>query len=499
MAVDSAQNLYTILGVPPSATADDIRNAYRTAARRFHPDANQHPGAAAQFRDIAAAYETLSNTATRESYDLKRRGVEEKPYFSLRVTASKRVLPLLDEPQVLYVLAELVPERGKTQGKSDINLNLTLIIDHSTSMNGVRLERTRAAAYQIIDQLTPDDILSIVAFHDRAEVLVPAGPVTDKAATKALIATMQAAGATEMFQGLDAGYKENQRKASKKYLNHILLITDGRTYGDEEQCLELAEKAAVKGIGISAMGIGDEWNDKFLDQLASRTGGTSEYINSVNAVVRFMNDRVRSLARSLAERVTISIAPDHDITIESAFRIAPSAQPVDISTDPIQVGQLQVGRNTSIIFQLQIPNGQEVGFRSLLRVSARGDILREQREYLAVADMTIEFAEEPEVEEPPLPILDALGKLTLYRMQEKAEEALQRGDVREATRRLETLATRLLSAGQESLANAAMAEAKRVATTNMLSDEGQKALKYGTRLLIGAPNQETNEQPVSQG
>src|SRR5678810_112517 len=102
MSMDSAHNLYTVLGVPPSATPEDIRSAYRTAARRFHPDANQHPGAASQFRDIAAAYEVLSNETARGAYDIKRRGVEEKPYFSLRVTPSKRVLPLLDEPQVLY-------------------------------------------------------------------------------------------------------------------------------------------------------------------------------------------------------------------------------------------------------------------------------------------------------------------------------------------------------------------------------------------------------------
>jgi Ca-activated chloride channel family protein len=83
-------------------------------------------------------------------------------------------------------------------------------------------------------------------------------------------------------------------------------------------------------------------------------------------------------------------------------------------------------------------------------------------------------------------ILDALGKLTLYRMQERAEASLARGDVQEATRQLENLATRLLSAGQEELANAAMAEAQRVSHTNMLSEKGHKVLKYGTRHLLAA-------------
>ncbi len=144
--------------------------------------------------------------------------------------------------------------------------------------------------------------------------------------------------------------------------------------------------------------------------------------------------------------------------------------------------------NASIIFQLQVPPTTEEGFRSLIRIDVTADIMRQQRnDYKVVADMSIEFAKESPAEEAPLAILDALSKLTLYRMQEKAQEAMARGDVKEATKRLENLATRLLNAGQENLANAAMAEAKRVSETNMLSDEGGKALKYGTRLLLAAP------------
>ncbi|MEP7284436.1 MAG: VWA domain-containing protein [Chloroflexota bacterium] len=499
--MNAAQDLYAILGVPPGAPIDDIRSAYRSAARRLHPDVNSHPGAATQFRDIAAAYDVLSDPIARDKYDLKRKSPSsERAYFTLRVTPSKRVLPILAEPQVIYVLVELVPERPRTAEKGDSNLNLTLVIDHSTSMNGLRLERTRAAAFQIIDQLTERDILSVVAFSDRAEVLVPANYITDKSAIKANIAIMQASGATEIFQGLDEGFKENRKHAAKRYVNHIILLTDGRTYGDEQACLDLAARAAVAGVGISAMGLGDEWNDAFLDQLASRTGGTSEYVSSPGAVVRFLNDRVRALGRSLAERVMVSLAPDPDIKIESAFRLSPSAQPVSINADPIPIGQLQTGRIASMIFQLQVPPSQKPGFRNLLRIDVTGDIMREQMPgYKAIADISLELSTHPPAEEPPLAILDGLGKLTLYRMQEKAEEALARGDVHEATRRLETLATRLLSAGHDGLASAAIAEARRVASTNMLSDEGHKALKYGTRLLIAAPSDSPPIDPAVSG
>lgn len=487
-------DLYAVLGVPPNASDEDIRRAYRMAARRLHPDLNTHSGAALQFREITGAHETLSDPVTRANYDMKRRQAgQERQYFSLRVTPSSRTLQTLSEPQVLYLLLEMVPDRSIDRRQTTAPLNLTLIIDRSTSMNGPRLERTKIAAHQIIDQLSQNDVLSVVMFSDRAEILIKAMPLADKAFAKTLITTMQASGGTEIFHGLTMGWEQNLVYQSPNFINHMILITDGRTYGDEALCLALADKAAVAGVGISAMGIGDEWNDQFLDQLAGRTGGTSQYISSPNAVVRFLNDKVKTLGQSLAERMTLSIAPDPDIKIESAFRLMPSAQPLIAENDPVPLGQMQNGQSISVLLQLQLPALTQPGFRSVVRLVAGGDIFWDQRRrYEVVADTSVEVSPRPPEEEPPLAILDALGKLTLYRMQQKAAEAASAGEVREATRRLEALATRLLAAGQEELANAAMAEARRMSSTNSLSDEGQKALKYGTRmLLLAAPTKDS--------
>src|SRR2546429_4199303 len=63
-------DFYIVLGVERAATIGDIKRAYKRLARRFHPDIN--PGdrlAAAQFRQIAEAYETLSDPDRRRLYD----------------------------------------------------------------------------------------------------------------------------------------------------------------------------------------------------------------------------------------------------------------------------------------------------------------------------------------------------------------------------------------------------------------------------------------------
>src|SRR6266513_2644125 len=63
-------DFYIVLGLERGATVGDIKRAYKRLARRFHPDIN--PGdrmAAAQFRQIAEAYETLSDPDRRRRYD----------------------------------------------------------------------------------------------------------------------------------------------------------------------------------------------------------------------------------------------------------------------------------------------------------------------------------------------------------------------------------------------------------------------------------------------
>lgn len=67
---DHVRDLYEILGVARTASADEIRSAYRKLARKYHPDIN--PGnqqAEDRFKEVAAAYDVLSNENKRKAYD----------------------------------------------------------------------------------------------------------------------------------------------------------------------------------------------------------------------------------------------------------------------------------------------------------------------------------------------------------------------------------------------------------------------------------------------
>ncbi|MFF2303351.1 DnaJ C-terminal domain-containing protein [Streptomyces sp. NPDC058128] len=64
-----AQDFYEVLGVPRTASQDEIQQAYRRLARRHHPDVNKDPGAEERFKDLNEAYSVLSDPKTRARYD----------------------------------------------------------------------------------------------------------------------------------------------------------------------------------------------------------------------------------------------------------------------------------------------------------------------------------------------------------------------------------------------------------------------------------------------
>lgn len=490
------KDYYAILGVSRNASPEELQRAYRKAALHLHPDKNVAPGETELFLEATQAYEVLNDPERRKAYD---EGLTEDESvkattasFQCSVLNSRKNLIRLDEPQVHYIFLNIKPAEFLPDTRPPINM--AILIDHSTSMRGQRLDQIRTSTLSILKNLDKSDTVSVIGFSDRAEVILSPEQAKDYKSARSRLSLLQADGGTEIGQGLETALATLHHNFSREGVNQIVLLTDGRTYGDEDLCISLADQASMNGITINCIGIGSEWSDRLLDDLASRTGGNVVFLNSPRAIHDLLQGIYASLSHMIASRVRLDGSLGQQVDLRSAFRIKPEPMPLGDRL-PLTLGNLSHESNISIILEVVIHPVGEIETLRLANFNIIGDILRSNTESANLPiEIQIPVAEEPDTEPPPEVIVSALNLIALYRMQEMARHESELGQTSQAASRLENLAMHLVATGERDLAKTALNEAARLSRTQRISSMGEKVLKYGTRaLMLPAPRKNKND------
>ena len=403
-----------------------------------------------------------------------------EPAFTWSYMVSHEQLPAIGEEQMLYVLAGVRPSESFAEKR--LPLNLVLVVDRSTSMKGERLEYVKAAAHQILDELEDEDALGVVTFSDRPEIVVPTQRLEDRPRVHARISSIWTSGGTEIFQGLESGLDQARKFHKRNTISHVILLTDGHTYGDEEKCYALGRQAGLAQIGISALGIGDDWNDSFLEQLARQGGGTCSYISHPRQIRAILQRQVRTLTNIVARDLQIAVRASDKTNLESAFGCSPSTERLDYDDGTVKLGLLHRGSWLQVLLEFVVSPGLK-GEKHLAELEMSGAVPAAGKRERLTSDLSVSFVDAPSERPIPTAIVNVMNRVSLFRLQEQAWTALEDGKPEEATKRLEAVATRLLDLGENELARMALIEANRVSQGKQVTGKGHKTIKYGTRYL----------------
>ncbi len=479
-------DFYVILGVMRSASQDDIRKAYLKSVQKLHPDKNENPGETEMFLDVQQAYEVLADPKRRSQYDATLPPEPQKPKLPITETIllSRKSLLKMEEQQMLYALLQLTPDESLTENAAP-PLNFCLILDVSTSMKGEKLDVVKATALQLMKKLRPQDIFSVVTFSDRAEVIIPSSRNIDMRRAQNRIQMLSTSGGTEIFQGLQAGVEEIRQYLKPTSVNHIILLTDGQTYGDERACLELAQQVSDEGIGISGLGIGNSWNDIFLDAIASSTGGNCMYVSNPQDIQKFLVDKFDRLSQVIVEEVTLQFKPGPGVDLSYAFRLQPEAAPLSLES-PIRLGPILKDNNLNVLFEIKVkPDAVKKWRRNAARRTDRyRHVCSSSSDSPIRVNLSRPISGDITTDVPPPEIVQALSRLTIYRIQEKARQEVSSGEYDKAAEHLQRMATHLLAQGERSLAKTVLLEAENIQKQKAFSENGEKQIKFGTRALL---------------
>lgn len=216
-------------------------------------------------------------------------------------------------------LEKVLPVYMDKRGKNEVPaISINLIIDKSGSMsaegNGVsKLTLAKEAAMKALENLREVDEISVIAFDDTFDVVVPLQKVGDKEEIKELISGIQIRGGTSIYPALDKGY--NMQLESNAKIKHTILLTDGQDGYGFDNYASLLQGLNDNNITLSTVAVGEGANADILGQLASIGRGRSYYTDIYTDIPRIFAKEVLLSAGTyiINEEFTPKILSNHEI------------------------------------------------------------------------------------------------------------------------------------------------------------------------------------------
>lgn len=190
-------------------------------------------------------------------------------------------------------------------------LNIALVLDNSGSMAEARkLPYTLEAARIVIENMTEQDTLALIAFNDRTIVLSAAGRVVNKAFLRHRLEEVVPENYTNLSAGLLEGIAQVRAHSADGQKRHVLLLTDGQANRGATSATALrtiAQEATRSGIGVSTFGVGSEFNERLLADLATAGSGRYVYIGTPEQIPTAFQDELHGLIEVVAQNAAIEI------------------------------------------------------------------------------------------------------------------------------------------------------------------------------------------------
>jgi Ca-activated chloride channel family protein len=189
-------------------------------------------------------------------------------------------------------------------------VNVAFVIDRSGSMQGPRIAQAREAAIMAINRLDQNDIASVVIFDDKIDVLVPARTVTDPTEFTGPIRQVAARGSTAIFAGVTEGANEVRKHKDPRRLNRVVLLSDGLANVGPRLPAEFARLGRdllAEGISVSTIGLGHDYNEDLMQQLARASDGNHAFASAPTDLVQIFNKEFDDVLTSCAQTVSIDV------------------------------------------------------------------------------------------------------------------------------------------------------------------------------------------------
>ena len=280
--------------------------------------------------------------------------------ISLQLNVDQKVTPF-EEPSERFL--EVAIQASKTdETYQRPSLNLALVIDRSGSMAGEKLEYVKAASNHVVSILNEKDRVALVDYNERVQVHFPSTllDLESKPVLLKSIASIRSGGMTNLCDGWLTGCQQIAGWVDPKMYTHSLLLTDGLAnvgLTDPQELTYHARELARRGISTSTFGVGTDYNQDLLEQMANQGEGLFRFIEGPRDIPEIFKGVFKELLTILAHELEITVSYPNGVQVSLLG---------DWQTDcpepgklRIYIGSLSAGKSRELYLKLSIPAGAE--------------------------------------------------------------------------------------------------------------------------------------------
>jgi Ca-activated chloride channel family protein len=332
------------------------------------------------------------------------------------------------------------------QAEARAPMNLAVVIDHSGSMSGGRLVQAKAAAHSLVDRLSEQDRLAVVSYGSRVTVNMDSVAVTpaNRELLHAAINSIKLHGSTNLEGGYLKGAGIVGQHPTDSSVNRVILLSDGHANigaRTPEALGKLAGEQLEKGISVSAMGIGLDYNEKLMAEMAAQGAGNYYFVEDEKKLAEIFKIEFKTLSNVVARnaKVEITVGPGVELIKVHGF-----AHEMHGDKAVINLGAFYARQQKDILVDLAVSARGEAK-RDILKVRlAFDDVTKNDKSVFSLAKLAATATEDAaQLAQVNDAVMRRVEQIVYATNVARANDAFEKGRKKEAQKILDAQQNRL--------------------------------------------------------
>ena len=287
----------------------------------------------------------------------------------LKASIAKPILPA-DQKHMAHLKVGLTGGVLE-QAKARVPVNLAIVLDHSGSMKGEKMEQAKTAACLAVRSLAAEDIVSVVIFSQGVSVLVPATKASDQASICQKIQSITPDGGTALFAGVSKGAAEMRKFLNKQSINRVILLSDGIANVGPASPAELGELGGSlikEGISVTTIGLGGGYNEDLMTRIAEKSDGRHAFVDKPQQLAKIFEEEIGSVKAVVAQKVQLEILCDPGVR---PVRVLGRESSIVGQKVTLNLNQVYSKEEKYLILEVEVPETATGVTRDIAHVTAR--------------------------------------------------------------------------------------------------------------------------------